>query len=210
MIAVKSGNLSHLRCFALACALVPVACGGTSNPPTTTPAPAGSIAPVTSGTENIMLGAVATTAPLPSIGGIYAGEILLPPGSGTAKLTFSLNAPSGVPALTELTPTPQVAYITIAAQSPLTLAMYPGLNLTVPAPYMVIDMWVNYYVSGAWKKTSQPLGWPSTSGVAAMCFEAQGGAVSLQSGQSLYLGINGDDVLPTPITSGTPPPCPQT
>jgi hypothetical protein len=45
----------------------------------------------------------------------------------------------------ELTPSPQVAYVTITAQSAFTFAAYPGRNLTVPAPYMGIDMWLNYY-----------------------------------------------------------------
>lgn len=203
-------NGMNLVRFAAVCALVvPVACGGVSNAPTM-PMPTTSSGPSSSGSESITPAGTTTTAPLPSIGGIYGGEIVLPPGSGAATLTFSLNTPPGVATLTELTPSPQVAYISITAQSGFTLAASPGLNLTVPTAYMGIDMWLNYYGSTAWSSNPQQLGWPSTvSGVSAMCFRAQGGAISLQQGQSLYLGINGDNVLPTPISTGTPPPCPQ-
>ena len=187
------------------------ACGGGESPPPTLhaePVPSTSIPPLTSASESISPEASATTAPLPSIGGVYGGQVVLPPGSGTATLTFSLNAPSGVNALTELTPEPQIAYITITAQSAFTLGALPGLNLTVPAPYTTIDMWLNYYGGGAW--SSRELGSPSTTAaVSAMCFATRPGAVSLQQGQSVYFGINGDDVLPTPIPTGTPRPCPQ-
>jgi hypothetical protein len=184
------------------------ACGGGGASPPPPPAPKSSIPPPTSGTENITPSASATTEPLPNIGGVYGGQIVLPPGSGTAKLTFSLSAPSGVTALTELTPQPQIAYIAITAQSTFALAAVPGLNLTVPNGYMAIDMWLNYYSGTAW--STKELGWPSTTlGVSAMCFATHGGPVSLQQGQSLYFGINGDDVLPTPILTSTPPPCPQ-
>lgn len=133
---------------------------------------------------------------------------MLPPGSGTATLTFSFDTPPGIATLTELTPSPQVAYITITAQSAFALAAYPGLNLTVPTSYMGIDMWLNYYGNSGWSRSEG--GWPSTtSGVSAMCFKSQGSSISLQQEQSLYLGINGDNVLPTPIGTGTPPPCPQ-
>lgn len=202
---VKVMNLVR---FAAVCALVvPVACGGSSNPQAA-PMPIISAAPATSVTESIAPGPTSTTEPMPSIGGTYGGSILLPAGSGTAMLTFSLETPPGIAALTELTPSPQVAYITITAQTAFTLASYPGLNLTVPAPYMGIDMWLNYYGNSGW--SSSEGGWPSTTaGVSVMCFTSQGSSIVLQQGQSLYLGINGDDVLPTPITTGTPAPCPQ-
>lgn len=201
----------NLLRFAAVCALVvPVACGGGSNS-RTTPMPTVSTSPPTSMTESITPGAASTTAPLPSIGGTYGGSIVLPPGSGNATLTFSFDTPPGIAILTELTPSPQVAYITITAQSAFTLAAYPGLNLTVPTPYMGIDMWLNYYGSSGWSSNPQQLGWPSTTpGVSAMCFKSQGGSISLQQGQSLYLGLNGDNVLPTPIRTGSPPSCPQT
>lgn len=199
--------MNLLRCAALCALVLPVACSGSSNTPAA-PAPIISSDPLTSGTESITPSVSATTAPLPNIDGIYAGQIVLPPGSGTATLTFSLNPPPGITALAEYTSTPQIAYITLTAQSAFTLAASPGLNLAVPNAYMGIDMWLNYYGSAAW--SSRQLGWPSTtSGVSAMCFAAQGGPVSLQSGQSLYLGINGDNVIPTPIATGTPAPCPQ-
>jgi hypothetical protein len=71
-------------------------------------------------------------------------------------------------------------------------------------------MWLNYYGTSGWSSNPQQLGWPSTtSGVSTMCFKSQGSAIALAQGQSLYLGINGDNVLPTPIATGTPPPCPQ-
>ena len=189
------------------CALVLlVACGGGLNRPGT-PSPNTSSGPPTSGSESIAPSNTTTIVLLPNtIGGIYGGDIVLPPGSGIATLTFSLNRPSSVAALTELTPQPQLAYITITAQSAFTLAAMPGLNLAVPSAYMGIDMWLNYYDGAAW--SNKQLGWPSSS-VGVMCFAARGGPVSLQPGQSLYFGINGDNVLPTPITTGTPAPCPQ-
>lgn len=201
-----------LRRFAGICASVLlVACGGGSNtpgtPPPGTPSPSTSSGPPTSGTESITPFTSTTVALLPNtIGGIYGGDIVLPPGSGTATLTFSLNRPTSVTALTELTPQPQLAYLTITAQSSFTLAAMPGINLAVPPAYMGIDMLLNYYDGTAW--SSNELGWPSST-VGVMCFAAYGGPVSLQPGQSLYLGINGDNVLPTPVASGTPPPCPQ-
>lgn len=197
----------NLLRFAGVCALVVlVACGGGPNTPGT-PSPSTTSGPPTSGTERITPSTSTTVLLLPNtIGGIYGGDIVLPPGSGTATLTFSLNRPTSVTALTELTPQPQLAYITITAQSPFTLAAMPGLNLAVPPSYMGIDMWLNYYDGTAW--SSNELGWPSST-VGVMCFAAHGGPVSLQAGQSLYLGITGDNVLPTPITTSTPRPCPQ-
>lgn len=211
----------RLARFLAACSLiVPIACGGGSNAPAGTatlaptstpiPTPTASSTPATSGSESIEPGPTATIAALPNIGGIYGGQIVLPPGSGTATLTFSLNAPSGIPALTEYTPQPQIAYITITAQSAFTLASDPGLNLGVPTPYEAIVMWLNYYGSaGGWRSQPQQIGWPSTAQFPAMCFAPQGGAISLQKGQSVYLGITGDNVIPTPMATGSPAPCPQ-
>ncbi len=203
-------NPMRILRFAAVCALlVPVACGAGSNAPAN-PAPRISSGPLTSASESIAPAATTTTAPLPSIGGLYGGEIVLPPGSGTATLTFSLNSPPGVTALTELTPSPQIAYISITAQSPFTLAAFPGLNLTVPTAHMGIDVWLNYYGSTSWSGNPQQLGWASTvAGTSAVCFRAQGAPISLQQGQSVYLGINGDNVLPTPVSTGAPSPCPQ-
>jgi hypothetical protein len=170
--------------------------------------PSTSSPPLTSATENITPAASTTLAPLPSIGSTYGGQLVLPAGTGTAVLTFSLDPPAGVATLTELTQQPQVAYITITAQSAFTLASFPGVNLTVPTVYTAIDMWLNYYDGTDW--STNELGWPSTAaGVSVMCFATHGGPISLKQGESFYLGINGDDVLPTPITTGTPPPCPQ-
>lgn len=205
-----------LLIFAL---VIPIACGGGSNAPapggtiaptsTPVPTPTASSSPATSGSENIAPGPTATIAPLPNIGGIYGGQIVLPPGSGTATLTFSLTAPPGIPALIEYTPSPQIAYITITADSAFTLASNPGLNLSVPMPYLAIVMWLNYYGGGQWQFQAEQSGWPGSSQFAAMCFKPQGGSISLQQGQSVYLGITGDDVIPTPIPTGSPAPCPQ-
>lgn len=197
----------NLLRFAGVCALVLLAgCGGASNTPST-PTPSTSSGPQNSGSESITPSTSTTVVLLPNtIGGIYGGDIVLPPGNGTATLTFSLNRPSNVNALTELTPEPQVAYLTLTAQSAFTLSAMPGLNLAVPPSYMGIDMWLNYYDGAAW--SANELGWPSST-VGVMCFAMRGGPISLQPGQSMYLGINGYNVLPTPIRSSTPPPCPQ-
>lgn len=201
--------MNTLRVAAVCALFVPSGCGGTSSPPAN-PTPAISSGPLTSASETIAPAATATTAPLPSIGGVYGGQIILPPGSGTATLTFSVNPPSGVPALPELTPSPQIAYLTIKAQSPFNLASQPGLNLAVPTAYMGTVMWLDYGGSVPWSGGQQQLGWPSTvAGTSTMCFKPQGGAISLAVGQSVYLGITGDNVLPLPPSSGTPPACPQ-
>lgn len=200
--------MNILRIAAVCALVVLTACSGSSTSPNE-PAAMPTIGPVSSGTVTIAPSAASTNVTLPSIGGMYGGTMLLPPGSGTATLTFSLSAPPGIPALTEQTPEPQIAYITITAQSAFTLAAYPALNLSVPASYTAIDMWLNVYGTSGWTSSLQTLGWPSTSGVSAVCFKAQSGSIALQPGQSLYLGINGDSVLPTPIASGALPPCPQ-
>lgn len=198
--------MNLLRFAGLYALVVLAGCGGAPNT-SAPPSPTSSNSPPISGTESVTASNSTTVVLLPNtIGGIYGGDIVLPPGSGTATLTFSLSHPTSVTALTELTPQPQVAYLALTAQTTFTLAAMPGLNLAVPPAYMGIDMWLNYYDGTAW--SSDELGWPSGS-VGVMCFAPRGASVSLQTGQSLFLGINGDNVLPTPIATVTPPPCPQ-
>ena len=183
-----------------ACLALLAACGASSSPAGTP----GQSNPAGAKSITIAPGAGPSAVALPSAG-IYGGQILLPSGTGTAQLTFSLQPPSGVPALTELTPQPPIAYITIEAQTPFTLTALPGLNLTAQN-LAVIDFFLNEYGNGSWQNTQYSFDNASASTV---CFAIQGAAVSLQPGQSLYLGISGDSVLPTSPPQSHAPACPQ-
>lgn len=99
-------------------------------------------------------------------------------------------------------------YVSIRAESALALNAMPGFNVWLPPGDATGVYYLSEYTNGAWTGT-QAMGWGSSTQPVA-CFARTGPAVSLQSGQYLYLGVWTDDTLPTPTPGPLGlPPCPQ-
>lgn len=164
--------------------------------------------PATFSAVPVAASSTASSAQLPYVEG-FSGQILVPPGTGTASVIVSLNPAAGVPPLQTAGSIFPFVYITIRAESALTLSAMPAFNLTLPQNDATGVYYLSMYSGGKWTGTSAR-GWGSTTQPVA-CFTSAGAAVKLQPGESLYLGVWTDAVLPTPTPAplGTMP-CPQT
>lgn len=193
-----------------------VACGsggGGSTPPPTT-APTSSPTPPTSVT--IVLAASPTTAPLP---GSASGTLSIPAGSGTLTVVGTKTNPSPVPVIQLANRAhidasggnTAVEYFTATATGgPVSMTGIPGFSVVLPAGAPSGTYFVAYYsVPGqvtpgpqapAWVSSTSTGGTPSGGSVAVPATTTP--AITLQSGQSLYLAVYVGGFIPPINISG--------
>jgi hypothetical protein len=197
--------------------------GGAS--PTASPSPAAAPLPA-SATTTIPLSATAASASLGPVLGGYSSTITVPGGSSSAILTVTLAAtqPAGTPAVQTVrrrahtigggTGIAPIAFVTIAANAPVTLGAAPAFSFSVPAATAGLGQ--PSYVALYDPSASPQLGWTTFQGpgtVSGNTIAFTGSSATLK----LVPGVTYDFVLftvpsalptPSPAPTSTPAPTP--
>jgi hypothetical protein len=189
-------------CAALmAAALAACGGGGGGTPPTTKPSSTPTGGPIS---QTITLGSQTQQVLIPA-NIASSGTLTVPAGSGTVLLTGLTTVPSPVPTVFAVhraaaVPNKAIAYLSLTAQNAsATLDGLPGVKLTLPSGSPSGTYYIAYYATGgqtpAWTSSSEQ-GSGGGSGQAISIASTVAPAITLSSGESLYLALYEGNYIP--------------